>query len=67
MRYFFEEKRTNIKYKKRNKVLSMEGITGENIFNPQKNPIFYASPRPGDARLVMISILHFILPSHKKL
>ena len=48
---FFEEKRTNIKYKKKNRVYTIHGedYKRKSYPNPHTNPVFYASPRPGDA------------------
>ena len=47
----FEEKRTNIKYKKRNRVYTMHGwdCKRKSDPNPHTNHVFYASPRPSDA------------------
>ena len=48
---FFEEKRTNLKYKKRNRVYTIHGgdYKRKSDPNPHTNPVFYANPRPSDA------------------
>ena len=60
----FEEKIKNLKYKRRNRVYAIHGgdYKRKSDPNPHTNPVFGASPRPGDAWLVTISILHLILP-----
>ena len=47
----FEEKRTNLKYKKRNEIYTIHGgdYKRKSDSNPNTNPVFDASPRPGDA------------------
>ena len=64
---FFEEKRKNLKYKKGNRFYAIHGgdYKRKSHPNPHIIPVFYASPRTGDALLVMISILHLILTPQK--
>ena len=59
----FEEKKTNLKYKKINRVynLYVRDYKRKSYLNTHTDPIFYTSPRSGDARLITISILHLIL------
>ena len=47
----FEEKITNLKYKRRNRVCTIHGgdYKIKSYPNPHRNPVFYASPRLGDA------------------
>ena len=47
----FEEKRTSLKYKKGNNVYTIHGgdYKIKSYPNPHTNPVFHASPRPGDA------------------
>ena len=47
----FEEKRTNLKYKKRNKVYIIHAADYKRKSdpNPHTNPVFDTSPRLGDA------------------
>ena len=47
---FFKEKRTSLKYEKRNRVYTINGgdYKRKSDPNPHTNPVFYASPRPGD-------------------
>ena len=47
----FEEKRTNLKYQKRNIVYTIHGgdYKRKSYPNPHTNPVFDASCRPGDA------------------
>ena len=60
----FEEKRTNIKYKKGNRVYTIYGGDYKRKLdpNPYTNLVFYASPRLSNARLVTILIFCLILP-----
>ena len=64
---WFEEKIIDLKYKRRNRVYTIHGgdYKRKSDPNPHTNPVFDASPRPGDAWLVTISILHLILPPHQ--
>ena len=61
---FFEENRTNLKYKKGNRAYTIHGGHYKRKSDPKNHidPTFDASPRSGDARLVMILILFLILP-----
>ena len=60
----FKENRKNLKYKNGNRFYTIhEGdYNRKSDPNLHTKPVFDANPRPGDARLVTISILHLILP-----
>ena len=58
MRDFLKKREKYIKYKKGNRVYTIHGgdENRKSNLNPYTNPTFDASPRPGDARLVIILI-----------
>ena len=60
---FYEEKRKNLKYIKGNRFCIIYGgnYKIKSYPNPHTNPLFDANPRAGDARLVIILILCWIL------
>ena len=65
---WFQEKKINLKYKKRNRVYTIHGDYKRKLYpNPHTSPIFYVSLRAGDARLTMISIFDNIQIIHENI